>query len=230
MKRWFWLLLFFPLYLWGDETVVESDEVYYNGEIITLIGHVMVENVMGQVRAEKAVLTRDEKASTKIDFPWIELSQAVTLILSNGGEVACDHVFLDHMKMTSHLQGKVCYMDTIGQVRADEAFVDYTEVDDSIQPTQVRLLKNVQLINLETDQYALADLVTYYPDEQLMILEGKEHRVLFFDKKNDMQISAFKVRVMRNLITKKESVQGVGDVRFVFGQDEMNKLKERFQW
>lgn len=243
MKKWV-CFLFFPFALishhgsahvtpLGHETVVESNEAHYNGRMITLTGRVSVENAMGKVTAEKAVLTRDESGSTKIDFPWIELTCAVTLTLPDGNHLNCDHVFLDYTKMTSHFTGspQIAYFDERGEVWADEAFIDYIEVEGSIKPTKVRLVDNVQLMYVENDQYALADLVTYYPDEQLMILEGKENmRVLFFDKQRNMQLSAHTVRALRNPETNKDSIKGVGDVRFVFRQEELSKLKEQFKW
>ncbi len=232
MKKWLWILLL-PLAIYAEETVVESNEAHYNGHMITLTGNVIVENAMGRVTAEKAVLTRDEAGSTRIDFPWIELIQAVTLTLPNGNHLNCDRVFLDYTKMTSHFTGspQVAYSDERGEVWADEAFVDYVETEGSIKPTKVRLVDNVKLVYSESNQYALADLVVYYPDEQLTVLEGKDgKRVLFFDRERDMQLSARQVRASRNPETGKDSVKGVGDVRFVFGQDELSKIKDRFKW
>ncbi|MCC5832403.1 MAG: hypothetical protein JJU12_05100 [Chlamydiales bacterium] len=227
-----WLSLFLlPLAVWANEITVESNEAHYNGSTITLIGEVAVENAMGRVTAEKAVLTRDEARMTKIDFPWIELSQAVTLTLPDESRLNCERVLIDYTKMTSHFIGRVSYLDERGEAWADEAFVDYVEAEGSIKPTKVRLVDNVKLVFSEKGQYALADLVTYYPDQQLVILEGKkEKQVLFFDKERDMQLSARQVRAARDPETKRDSIQGVGDVRFVFGQDELFKLKDHFKW
>ena len=44
-------MLLLPQYLWAYETIVESDEAHYNGEIITLTGNVCVQNAMGKVTA-----------------------------------------------------------------------------------------------------------------------------------------------------------------------------------
>lgn len=231
MKDWLWVFLL-PLCVFANETVVESNEAHYNGQTITLIGDVIVENAMGRVSAKKAVLRRDAAGITKIDFPWIELISAVTLTLPNGNYLNCEYVFLDYTKMTSHCTGnpQIAYSDERTEVWADEAYVDYIEAEGSIQPVKVRLVNNVSLINLQCDQYALAERVTYYPKEQLMVLEGKENRVLFFDKQQNMQISAHTVRAKRNLETHKDSIQTVGNVRFMFGPEELCKLKERFQW
>lgn len=218
------------------ETVVESDEARYNGEQITLIGNVSVQNAMGKVTARKALLKKDEEKRTKIDFPWIELHQNVTLTLTDGGTLQCDSLHFDYTQMTSHFYGnpKLIFTDTFGEVHAERAKIDYREVDGKLEATKISLFDNVRLIHSEDEaqpgsQYALADEVFYFPQEQLTILEGKTQRVLFYDTLRDMQLSARTVRAQRDPITKKESVQGVGDVRFVFGPEELEKIKGRFK-
>lgn len=231
--KWIWFFLL-PIALFSDETVVESNEAYYDGAKITLVGNVMLENAMGKVACQTAILTRDESGMTKFDFPWIELKSGVTLTLADESCLNCEQVALDYTKMTSLFTGmpQVTYTNTSGKVLADSATVDYAESNKgSLQATRVTLMRNVRLIYLESDQYALADLVTYYPEKKLMVMEGRENnRVLFFDKKRNMQLSAHTIHAERNVVTGKDSVQGVGDVRFIFGEEELTKLKERFQW
>lgn len=236
MKR---LLLIFALLaspLIAYETVVESDEARYDGEWITLTGHVAVENTMGRVTAELAVLQKDPEQRTKIDFPWIELKRQVCLTLTEGGTLRCENLFLDYTTMSALIEGnpQVTYSDSMGEVYADHARIDYREVDGSLEATKVTLYDNVRLVNMGSaekpaSQYALADIVYYFPPEQVMVLESKQNRVLFYDTLRDIQLSARSVRAQRDLITKKESVQGIGDVRFVFGPDELDKIKTRFQ-
>lgn len=221
----------------GDETIVESKMAHYDGERITLTGDVSVENAMGRLTAQKAILRRDEARTTKIDFPWIELSCDVALTLSNGGTMQCQNMSLDYTAMTCLLSGipQVIYKTEEKEVLADHAKIDYEEREGTLHPTKIILTDHVQLIShgsIETpsEQYALADAVIYFPDTQLMILEGQENRVLFFDKARGMQLSARCVHAKRDPATQKESIQGLGDVRFVFGPEELRKLKDRFQW
>jgi len=236
MKKFLYVFfLSFPFCLPAFETVVESDEVHYNGEWITLTGHVAVENTMGRVTAETATLKKDAQKTTKIDFPWIELKHAVCLTLADGGLLQCDSVFLDYTQMTSFFYGKpqVTYKGTLGEIYADRAQVDYQEIEGKLEATKVTLFDNVRLVNMGSEekpafQYALADEVYYFPQEQVTVLESKQSKVLFYDKLRDMQLSARTVRAHRDPVTHKESVQGVGDVRFVFGPEELEKIKQRF--
>lgn len=229
------LLLCFTWPLVAFETVVESDAVHYDGEWITLSGNVSVENSMGRITAERALLKKDAQKTTKIDFPWIELEHTVHLTLSDGSLLQCDLVSLDYTQMTSFFYGnpQVSYKSALGEVYADRAQVDYREVEGRLEATKVTLFDHVRLVNMGNEkkpafQYALADEMTYYPPEQLAILESKDSPVLFYDKLRDMQLSARTVRASQDPTTKKESVQGVGDVRFVFGPEELEKIKHHF--
>jgi hypothetical protein len=118
MKMLLWILVFLPFHLVAFETFVESDEVHYNGETITLIGKVVVENAMGKVTAQQALLKKDEEKKTKIDFPWIELKNQVTLTLAKGGVLKCESVFLDYTQMTSFFYGtpQVVFKHSFGEI------------------------------------------------------------------------------------------------------------------
>ncbi len=101
MKSWIlnFLLLFMPLLLEGyetiaPETIIAADKVHYDGELITLSGHVSVENAMGRVTAQQAFLRKDGEKLTQIDFPWVDLKHEVTLMLAEGGVLKCESVFL----------------------------------------------------------------------------------------------------------------------------------------
>ncbi len=158
MKRVLLILCLFTS-LFAEEMTVQSEEVYYNGDQITLIGDVIIESSMGTVMAEKAILLRDgeEKVGT-------------------------------------------------------------------FQPTKITLEGNVRMIKPETGQYALADWAEYFPNEKRLVLTA-ESKVLFFDREKEIQMAAPKVEALEN----GQSIEGFGDVRFVFKSDELEKLKNQFK-
>jgi hypothetical protein len=55
------------------------------------------------------------------------------------------------------------------------------------------------------------------------------NRVLFFDKVNNVQMSAPSLKVRHDSSTQKDSIQGLGDVRFTFIEKELEQLKEHFR-
>jgi len=66
-------------------------------------------------------------------------------------------------------------------------------------------------------------------DSQEMILKANRNaRVLFYDKVNNIQVSADTLKVNRDPHTNKESIKGTGDVRFTFVQQELDQLREQF--
>ncbi len=231
MKKILYFLLFSLSLCAHEKTYVESDEAHYDGAKIILEGNVFVKNGMGTIHADKATLIRDETGQTSIDFPWVELSDHVILTLTEGGYLSCAFLFLDHPQLTAHFQGAplVTYIDTCGEVSAEHVQIDYIQKEQKVTPVKITLTGSVCLSRMdENEQYALAEKVEYFPEHERMIFTGTKERVLFFDKKRDIQLSAFSVIAEKNPETKRESVRGVGDVRFVLGQEELIQLKERF--
>ncbi len=76
------------------------------------------------------------------------------------------------------------------------------------------------------DQHALADEVQFDPIEKKMHLRGLNNsRVLFLDSVNRMQMSAGALTITYDKEKKMPVVKGIGDVRLIFGEEELNKMK-----
>lgn len=233
MKFLLFLLLVATLHA-TDATTVESDVATYDGNQIVLSGDVTIQNVMGTVNAEKALLKRDVEGKSKIDFPWAELSENVVAKLNDGGIFECSKVIFDYNNLRSDFLGpsEIHYKGPRGEVYACSASIDFEEREGSMQPVKITLSGGVRMIHKEpTEQYALAEIVEYYPKEEVVILKAKPHEhVLFFDQSKGIQLAASQVKAKKNGENGKEQVQGIGDVCFVFKEEELGKLKDRFQW
>jgi len=126
------------------------------------------------------------------------------------------------------LKGHVHVVDTMGMIDAEEAQVTTVRHEDQWEATHVLLIGHVKMVNDEQTQFALADRVEIFPQEKVMVFEAHTgERVLFIDRVKNMQLAAHKVRAERG---DKDLVQGYGDVRFVFGTEELEKLKTQFSW
>ena len=133
---------------------------------------------------------------------------------------------------------QVCFKDAKGEIYADKALIKYEYVNRNVTPTKIVLLGNVKIFNrlpVSNDdttpvlQYLLAERVEFYPLTKEMIFISKNGgRVLFFDKANNLQVSASTLKIVRDKATKKESVKGLGDVRFSFVEHEFDQLRRRF--
>jgi hypothetical protein len=132
----------------------------------------------------------------------------------------------------------VYFEDSGGDMYADHVQISYEWNNQQLIPTKIILNGNIKLMNRfdgHSQQinsilhYAMADQVEYFPHLQKVILSGQNgHRVLFFDKVNNVQISAPAIKIQKNKEDNKFSVQGIGDVRFTFIETELSQFKERF--
>lgn len=128
--------------------------------------------------------------------------------------------------------------DVLGEMHADHVHFNYRWENQHLVPGKMVLEGHVRLINrfdghLEESgsilHYALADRVEFFPEQRELILNsGDGHRVLFFDKVNNVQMSAPSLKVRHDAATNKEFIQGIGDVRFIFIEKELDRLKRNF--
>lgn len=160
-------------------------------------------------------------------------------------------VVIDHSQLTTTmdspkdaqdnvLEGKqVTFKDSLGEILADKMTITYALNEDSSPiPKKFVLEGHVRILNqrpIESNQaktyleYALADCVEYLPEAKEVTLSANgKGRVLFYDKINHLEISAPALKVHRDQITKKESVRGVGHVRFKFIKEELQRMQHYF--
>lgn len=215
----------------GEETTVISDSAAYDGSSVVLQGNVIVEHVMGRLTAEMALLSRDDEKKTKIDFPWIEAQTNVVVNLADGSLLQCERVKIDYIEKTSLFYGnpQLYFCDQEKRIYADRATVDFKETEKGeIRPIKITLTGNVQLIQVQKNQQAIAESVEYYPQDARIIFQGSP--ALFYDPAKEMKLSARLIQAERDPETGCDRIQGFGKVRFSFRQDEYLKLKERLRW
>jgi hypothetical protein len=161
------------------------------------------------------------------------------------GKVSVDHEHLQtHLTSPLDENGNVLkdkqiyFHDRTGEIYADKALISYDYIDHQIVTAKIMLMGHVYLQNrtaADTEdpgqflQYAIADIVEYYPIKHKMYFKSeRNHRVLFFDKRNNVQISSTALKILRDPNSKKESIQGLGDVRMNFIEEELDALRKRF--
>ncbi len=135
---------------------------------------------------------------------------------------------------------QLLFEDGYGRIYADKAKIEYDMIGLRPKPCKIILCGNVRMHNSykqplgsETDvqQYALADLVEFYPETRQMRFSSLDpkRRVLFFDRVNNLQMSAPRLSISRGPHQGKETIKGEGDVQFVFREQEVELFKKRFQ-
>ncbi|MBA2728822.1 MAG: hypothetical protein H0U49_11700 [Parachlamydiaceae bacterium] len=159
--------------------------------------------------------------------------------------------FVDHDKMITTFdsptneQGitalgkQVVFRDSLGEMHADKLTLYYQNIEGKISPSRLIAEGNVYLLDRKGTpanqdasliHYALADRVKYeFESKEALFTASKKKRVLFYDKTNNLQISAPALKLKRDGGNNKESIQGIGDVRFSFMENEVQQLKARFE-
>lgn len=232
----------------------QADELIWDekNDVLTMIGNVEVnQEGYGKLKTDQQVHIKRILKDGKKMVASIE-SQGMTIMTylhsDKNGEytLTCPgNVFVDHQRSQTTMQGladeqgnisdegQIHFQDTVGEIYADLATIEYS-VEPSIAPQKIVLTGNVRIYNhanAEQAQYALADYVEFIPVTKEMIFAANgKNRVLFFDKINQLQVSAPKLLLKREEGSKKESIKGYGDVRFNFVEKEFEQLRKRFRF
>lgn len=131
---------------------------------------------------------------------------------------------------------QIAYEDILGTITSDKATMTYANFEGEVKPSKLVAEGDVQITNrfapskeLQESyaQYVLADKAEIFVESKEAFLSSAD-RVLLFDKINRLELSAPAVKIKRNEATKKESIQGIGDARFVFVDHEFDKIKKKF--
>lgn len=240
MKKACLFFLFLSFFCFGfdhTDTTVKADSATYDGARILLKGNVDISNKSYEIQSQTAILTRDLEKKTRFEFPWIELDEKIHAHFLSQYFLECDKVLFDyvaqHLLFTS--ENRIYFYENQRKVYAEKADVEYFENEKGVQISKITLTGNVEMHHVceeageKKEQYALADRVEYYPEKELIFLKADpEKRVLFFDKIHEITISSQTVKAQKK--EGKESIEGIGDVRLVFKEDELEKLKKRFKF
>lgn len=200
---------------------------------------------MKAINGKKAISTIVATAETELRH--VDDIKGITHQLLCHGPLTVDHEQLKiGMESPVDSLGKVfesqqvVFEDPMGEVYADSMEIAYAFNDKGFVPTKLTMNGDVKILNrfdghIEESgallQYALADHVEYLPTTKEMLLssEIRGHRVLLYDKVNRLQMSAPALKIKRDTHSKKDSVQGIGDVRFNFLESELEQLKQQFK-
>lgn len=226
------------LHLNGNVTVNQDDEFYLKTDHAAIIDFLTADG--------KRVL-RSLKCPKESELAYHDLKKESLHSAKCFGMLFIDHensqiwMYSPKDPYGNVPEGKqVFFDDLMGEISADEVHVTYEKKERQMMPLKVDMAGHVQIFNRfdghvqessSVLQYTLADRMEYIPALQDMTLSGENgNRVLFFDKINSLQMSAPALKIHFDKTTMKESIQGMGDVRFTFIEREFNQLKSRFRF
>ncbi len=118
-------------------------------------------------------------------------------------------------------------------IDADSAIIDYAIVPSGkLEPASLRLTGNVRIFSKDPskgERCGLADRLSYSPATETLILSAAPNQhVLFWDKEQALTVSAQEIHITQDPETKKQSVKGVGTVKFSFTPEEQSLFSRLF--
>lgn len=129
MSKCFFIGLCWISALVADAGSVSSTHAAYDGQALVLTGLVELDHTLGQMRAEKALLSEQAPAGEAFPFTHIALHKDVLLSLADRGSFRCAHATLDFTTLKGALHAeegeKVSYTDLSGiPLRLDSRQID----------------------------------------------------------------------------------------------------------
>lgn len=236
----------------SSETLVWDDAL----NSLTLKNQICIQqSALGTITTEEQVQLFQQKVQDVVELRSIEAkgktilsylsSDGVTHHLTCYGNTLVDHAHYKTVMSSpiddagNILKGKqVCLKDDLGEIYANNLTIHYHFLEQKLIPVKIILEGDVAILNhgaIDREktkvflEYAIADLVEYQPKEHevLMSALGKK-RVLFFDRINNLQVSAPALKIRRDTQTNKDAIQGIGDVRFSFVKKEIEEIEKQF--
>lgn len=203
---------------------------------------------LASVQANKTLKMQLQATEEKKELQWIE-TEGQTKIVFNDKEQK-KHTLLTPYNLLIDPKAKkissastsneqILFQDSSGEIYTNAFTIFYKDLNHRFELTNLLLEGNVKIFNREAFdaetskaniEYALADRVDYFPETKEMSLSSfGKNRVLLFDRINNLEVSATSLKIKRDETTKRESIQGTGDVRFSFIKQEIDELKKQFQ-
>lgn len=97
---------------------------------------------------------------------------------------------------------------------------------------ELHLDGNVRLVSTRIQNrpsYALAERLALFPEQNTLILTATPpRRVLFWQEKDQMCLSATELHIRRDPVTHQDAIQGYGDVHFSFEPQERDAITQLF--
>lgn len=228
-----------------------------NNDQLTLQGHVVIrQEGMGTIINDNAIHIYQQEIDGKKQLHSIDSTGQTILTYTladslSGHTLTCyGTVNVDHQALRTVMESprdadgtvvegqQVVFQDDLGEIYTDKLTIFYAIVENAPTIDKLLLEGNIRMRGSPAIssrghngfQYALADIVEYTPQNQEVLLKSTgSHRVLFFDKLNNLQVSAPALTVRRDKSSNKDSIKGQGDVRFSFLAQELEKFQEFFQ-
>ena len=175
------------------------------------------------------------EGTTHITYHSPEKNKSHQITCQEKVELDFNFNYLQCLSPGHDLEKQIHFHDELHDLYSDQLVATYVHRDGALELDLLRIYGNVCLIQKEEPdqilafdeaQFALADQLDFDYQDQKMNLKAKQgSKVLFYDQINNYRISAPEVLLTRNPITQKPKVNGIGRVKFLFDESEIERFK-----
>lgn len=176
------------------------------------------------------------KGNTMLQYTVPETKTAHTLV--SHGALYIDRDKLQAIIESPVVDGKIAneqqihYEEEEIAIHADKAAIEYTLEGTRLLPVSMNLKGNIRLFSHDPNKplrCGIADRLSYSPSTRTLILAANPgKKVLFCDEEQALRITGHEIHITQDPETKKQTVKGIGNVKFSFSTDEDTLLKHIF--
>lgn len=235
----------------SGEIHFQSDYLYWDQakSVLTLKGNISIQEAsLGTLDAQDELQIVQTTAGGKYLLKSMQTQGPSVLVYKDTHKnthklVSHGSIHLDRDKLKATIESpkkegktaldkQIYYEESEIAFYADNASIEYSVVDDSIEPSLLNLKGNIRLFShdpLKPPRFGSADRLTYSLTTRTLILSADPgKKVLFWDETQGMRLSAPEVHIVYDAETKQQSVKGIGAVQFSFTPEEQSKLQQLF--
>lgn len=220
-------------------THFEADRLIWNRDTgdFKFIGNVKIrQNKLGAIAVSDVLIMNKDKRDLHAEGE-IEVSFLLSNTLKCKGTLDIDHS--KHIATVHSPVEPIIFKDARGQIQAHRATVHYLGDDKPlflrfIAEEDVRIISFAtvdDVISESTMHTILTDHAELNAGTQSLSLKADEgKRTLLYDHVNHLQVSAPSLNMKRDSVTNKDKIEGLGDVRFSFTEQELERIKQQLSW
>jgi lipopolysaccharide export system protein LptA len=167
----------------------------------------------------------------------IEIAFLLCNALKCTGTLDIDH--FTHTVAIHSPEEHIVLKDARGEIKAHRAVIHYLGDNKPlflrlVAEDDVRINSFATVDDVVSETY-LHTILTDYAElnagaQSLTLRADEGKRTLLYDHVNHLQVSAPSLKVQRDVETHKDKIEGLGDVRFSFTEQELERLKQQLSW
>lgn len=220
-------------------THFEADRLIWNRDTgdFKFVGNVKIrQNKLGTIAVSDLLVMNKDTRKLHAEGE-IELSFLLSNTLKCTGTLDIDHA--QHVATVHSPDEPIIFKDARGQIQAHRATIHYLGDDKPlfarfIAEDDVRITSYATVDDVISDT-TLHSILTDHAEldagsQSLLLKADQGKRTLLFDHVNHLEVSAPSLRVNRDVATHKDKIEGLGDVRFSFTEQELERIKQQLSW